>query len=143
MTERGDLSETVQHMMGGEPTVSFFHPGDRHLGDVTRVVRHARPQRKADLYESLGLALMYEPDDRRMRVEADLSRGNKVRGGAASNHMYRSLSYMSSTSPLEREVISLSRPTGNVQILVAVGWVLANSLFCFQGTSEIAALSEP
>jgi hypothetical protein len=74
---------------------------------------------EADLYESLGLALTYEPDDRKVRVEADLSRGNKVRVGAASNHMlYRSLSQMSSTS-LEREVISSSRPTGHVQIFVA------------------------
>jgi hypothetical protein len=85
---------------------------------VTRVLRQAQLQRKADLYETLGLALTYEPDDRRVRVEADLSRGNKVRVGAASNHMYRSLSQMSSTS-LEREVVSSSRPTGHVQIFVA------------------------
>jgi site-specific DNA recombinase len=53
----------------------------QNLGDVTRVLRSAEPQKKASLYESLGLGLTYEPDERKVRVEADLTRGDKVRVG--------------------------------------------------------------
>jgi site-specific DNA recombinase len=51
------------------------------LGDVTRVLQRAEPQKRADLYDSLGLSLTYEPDELKVRVEADLTRGDKVRVG--------------------------------------------------------------
>jgi hypothetical protein len=46
------------------------------LGDVTRVLRRAEPQKKADLYEGLGLT--YDQDERKVRVEAETARGDKV-----------------------------------------------------------------
>jgi site-specific DNA recombinase len=43
------------------------------LGDMIRVLEQADPTKKAELYESLGLNLVYHPQDRRVTVEADLS----------------------------------------------------------------------
>ncbi|MGH2573118.1 MAG: alpha/beta fold hydrolase [Actinomycetota bacterium] len=43
------------------------------LGDLIRVLEQADPAKKAELYESLGLNLVYHPIDRRVAVEADLS----------------------------------------------------------------------
>ena len=51
------------------------------LGDVTRVLRRAERRKKAGVYESLGLGVAYELDERKVRVEADLTRGDKVRVG--------------------------------------------------------------
>jgi site-specific DNA recombinase len=42
------------------------------IGDLVGVLKAADPQKKADLYESLGLSLTYEPSNRRVLVEADL-----------------------------------------------------------------------
>jgi site-specific DNA recombinase len=51
------------------------------LGDVRRVLHRAEPQKKTNLYGSLGLGLTYEQDERKVLVEADLTRGDKVRVG--------------------------------------------------------------
>jgi len=51
------------------------------VGDLVRVLEAADPQKKADLYESLGLSLTYEPSKRRVLVEADLSGVRPVRVG--------------------------------------------------------------
>jgi site-specific DNA recombinase len=42
------------------------------LGDLVRVLDRADPAKKAQLYESLGLNLVFHPEDRRVVVEADL-----------------------------------------------------------------------
>jgi hypothetical protein len=42
------------------------------LADLVGVLEAAEPAKKAALYESLGLALKYEPSRRRVLVEADL-----------------------------------------------------------------------
>lgn len=44
----------------------------KSLGDLVGVLEAAEPQKKAALYENLGLALKYEPSERRVLVEADL-----------------------------------------------------------------------
>ena len=54
---------------------------DACLGDVVPVLRAAEPPKKAELYGELGLNLTYEPNGRRVLVEADLSRVRKVRVG--------------------------------------------------------------
>jgi hypothetical protein len=51
------------------------------LDDLVGVMRGAEPARKAALYESLGLALKYEPSRRRVLVEADLGGVGAVRVG--------------------------------------------------------------
>jgi len=51
------------------------------LGDLVGVLEAAEPQKKAALYESLGLALVYEPSMRRVLVEADLGGVRPVRVG--------------------------------------------------------------
>lgn len=51
------------------------------LGDLVRVLEAAEPARRAGLYESLGLSLTYEPSERRVLVEADLSGVRTVRVG--------------------------------------------------------------
>lgn len=51
------------------------------LGDLVGVLKAADSQRKAALYESLGLLLTYQPRDRRVLVEADLSGVRMVRVG--------------------------------------------------------------
>jgi hypothetical protein len=51
------------------------------LGDLVSVLQAAEPRRKAALYESLGLALTYEPSKRRVLVEADLGGIRPVRVG--------------------------------------------------------------
>jgi site-specific DNA recombinase len=51
------------------------------LGDLVGVLDAADPQKKAALYESLGLALTYEPSKRRVLVEADLGGVRPVRVG--------------------------------------------------------------
>ncbi|MGH2573480.1 MAG: hypothetical protein ACRDGU_08385 [Actinomycetota bacterium] len=43
------------------------------LGDLVKVLEQADPAKKSELYESLGLNLVYHPQDRRVTVEADLS----------------------------------------------------------------------
>jgi len=43
------------------------------LADLVGVLEAADPRKKADLYDSLGLSLIYEPRKRRVLVEADLS----------------------------------------------------------------------
>ena len=51
------------------------------LGDLVRVLENADPQRRADLYESIGLRLVYEPTQRKVLVEADLGGVRTVRVG--------------------------------------------------------------
>jgi hypothetical protein len=51
------------------------------LGDVVGVLEAADPQKKAELYDSLGLSLTYEPSKRRVLVEADLGGVRPVRVG--------------------------------------------------------------
>lgn len=51
------------------------------LGDLVSVLEAAEPQKKADLYESLGLRLTYEPTKQRVLVEADLGGVRMVRVG--------------------------------------------------------------
>jgi hypothetical protein len=51
------------------------------LGDLIGVLDAAEQQKKAALYESIGLALTYEPDNRRVLVEADLGGVRPVRVG--------------------------------------------------------------
>jgi hypothetical protein len=48
------------------------------LGDLVGVLETAEPAKKAALYESLGLALKYEPCKRRVLVEAGLGRVRPV-----------------------------------------------------------------
>jgi site-specific DNA recombinase len=43
------------------------------LGDIADVLEVGEPQKKVDLYETLGLSLTYQPRDRKVLVEADLS----------------------------------------------------------------------
>lgn len=51
------------------------------LGDAVGVLEAAEPQKKADLFESLGLSLIYQPRDRKVLVEADLVGVRTVRVG--------------------------------------------------------------
>jgi hypothetical protein len=51
------------------------------LADLVGVLEAAEPQKKAALYENLGLALKYEPSKRRVLVEADLGGVRPVRVG--------------------------------------------------------------
>jgi site-specific DNA recombinase len=51
------------------------------LADLVGVLDAADPAKRAALYESLGLSLMYEPSKRRVLVEADLSGVRPVRVG--------------------------------------------------------------
>lgn len=53
------------------------------LVDLVDALEAAEPQKKAELYESLGLNLLYEPSERRVLVEADLGgvRPARVGGG--------------------------------------------------------------
>ena len=51
------------------------------VGDLVGVLESADQAKKAALYESLGLALIYEPATRRVLVEADLSGVRPVRVG--------------------------------------------------------------
>ena len=51
------------------------------IADLMSVLEAAEPAKKAALYESLGLALTYEPSKRRVLVEADLSGVRPVRVG--------------------------------------------------------------
>jgi hypothetical protein len=55
--------------------------GPYRLGDLVAVLRTAEPKKKAELYGELGLNLTYEPNGRRVLVEADLSRVHMVRVG--------------------------------------------------------------
>jgi site-specific DNA recombinase len=76
----------IEHGLRGDRPAVVWSPEDIRrlvdsLGDVTRVLRRAEPQKKADLYQSLGLGVKYMPDERKVRVEADLNRGDKVRVG--------------------------------------------------------------
>lgn len=43
------------------------------LGDPASLLQEAHPAKKADLYASLGLSLVYQPRERRVLVEADLA----------------------------------------------------------------------
>jgi site-specific DNA recombinase len=76
----------LEHQLRGYGPAPVWSPEDIRrlvdsLGDVTRVLRRADPEKKADLYASLGLGLTYLPDQRKVRVEVDLTRGDKVRVG--------------------------------------------------------------
>lgn len=51
------------------------------IADLVSVLEAAEPAKKAALYESLGLALTFEPSKRRVLVEADLSGVRPVRVG--------------------------------------------------------------
>ena len=51
------------------------------MGDFVAVLQAAEPQKKSDLYAELGLSLTYEPNERRVLVESDLSRVRTVRVG--------------------------------------------------------------
>jgi hypothetical protein len=51
------------------------------VGALVVVLEAAEPAQRAALYESLGLALTYEPSKRRVLVEADLSGVHPVRVG--------------------------------------------------------------
>jgi site-specific DNA recombinase len=51
------------------------------LSDLVGVLEAAEPQKKAELYDSLGLSLTYEPSKRRVLVEADLGGVRQVRVG--------------------------------------------------------------
>ena len=51
------------------------------IADLVGVLEAAEPAKKAVLYESLGLALTYEPSKRSVLVEADLSGVRSVRVG--------------------------------------------------------------
>lgn len=51
-------------------------------GDMVRVVGEADPKRKSDLYASLGLDLLYQHEERRVIVEADLAVCQDRVGGA-------------------------------------------------------------
>ncbi len=51
------------------------------VADLVGVLEAAEPQKKAALYENLGLALKYEPNKRRVLVEADLGGVRPVRVG--------------------------------------------------------------
>jgi hypothetical protein len=53
----------------------------KSLGDLVGVLGAAEPVKKAALYESLGLALKYEPSKRRVLIEADLGGVRRVRVG--------------------------------------------------------------
>jgi hypothetical protein len=55
------------------------------LGDVVGVLEAADPQKKAELYDSLGLSLTYEPSKRRVLVEADLGGVRPVRVGGPNS----------------------------------------------------------
>jgi hypothetical protein len=54
------------------------------ITDLVGVLEAAEPAKKAALYESLGLALPYEPSKRRVLVGADLSGVRSVRVGGAT-----------------------------------------------------------
>lgn len=69
-----------------KPQDATWRPEDIHrmvesLGDVTHVLRRADPQKKTDLYESLGLGLTYQPGERKILVAADLNGVGMVRVG--------------------------------------------------------------
>jgi hypothetical protein len=53
----------------------------KSLSDLVEVLGAAEPHKKADLYESLGLSLTYEPAERKVLVEADLSGVRMLRVG--------------------------------------------------------------
>lgn len=72
----------------------------KSLGDVVGVLDAADPQKMADLYESLGLTLTYQPRDKKVLVEADLSSMRMVRVGGATRPP--------STPPLVRGELSLT-----------------------------------
>jgi hypothetical protein len=50
------------------------------LGDLVRVLEQTDPAKKAELYETLGLNLVYHPRDPRVTVEADLNCRVRVGG---------------------------------------------------------------
>lgn len=73
------------------------------FGDVTEVLNVSEPQKKADLYESLGLILTYLPRDRKVLVEADLSGVRMVRvGGPKSRSCHPDWRVQPWPSPLTR-----------------------------------------
>jgi hypothetical protein len=77
-----------------------------NVGDLVDVLEAAEPATKAALYEGLGLALTYEPSERRVLVEADLSGVRPVRvGGATPDHYGRSqLRRGAETPPIMRRL---------------------------------------
>jgi DNA invertase Pin-like site-specific DNA recombinase len=51
------------------------------IADLVGVLEAAEPPKKADLYESLGLSLIYQPRDKKVLLETDLGRVRPVRVG--------------------------------------------------------------
>lgn len=53
------------------------------LGDMVAVLASADPQKRAELYEALGLRLTWHPDDKKVLVEAQPARvlAERVGGG--------------------------------------------------------------
>ena len=62
-------------------TEDDIHAMVESIGDLVGVLETADPQKKAGLYESLGLSLTYQPNKRRVLVEADLGGVRTVRVG--------------------------------------------------------------
>jgi site-specific DNA recombinase len=76
----------VERQLRGSGPTAVWSPEDirglvESLGDLVPVLRAAGRQKKAELYESMGLNLTYEPDAQKVRVEADLSGVRMVRVG--------------------------------------------------------------
>jgi hypothetical protein len=53
----------------------------KNVADLVGVLQAANAEKRAALYQSLGLSLIYEPSKRRVLVEADLGRVRPVRVG--------------------------------------------------------------
>jgi DNA invertase Pin-like site-specific DNA recombinase len=77
---------SIERELRGNGPAAVWTPRDiralvESLGDLVAVLRAAGPRKKAELYGELGLNLTYEPNRRRVLVEADLSRVRMVRVG--------------------------------------------------------------
>jgi site-specific DNA recombinase len=70
-----------QRRPAAAPTEDDIRAMIESLEDLVGVRSAAEPAKKAALYESLGLALTYEPSKRRVLVEADLGGVRPVRVG--------------------------------------------------------------
>lgn len=82
MAERARAERVLDHAPAHRPvTVQDVRALVGELGDLVRVIEQADPRKKAELYESLGLTLTYEPEERKVLVEADLGRGVQDRVG--------------------------------------------------------------
>jgi DNA invertase Pin-like site-specific DNA recombinase len=77
---------TAEEALRGRRPAAALTEGDiramvESIADLMSVLEAAEPAKKAALYESMGLALTYEPSKRRVLVEADLSGVRSVRVG--------------------------------------------------------------